>query len=509
MKKREAKNAIVLARVSTMQQSLESQTAKVLAAASGDGYADPIIIENKESAVKNDAEHLAGIQEMQQHIERGDIAVVYISELSRLSRRPKDLFEIRDYLMEHRVQLICLNPYFRLLSDDGGLDPTANIVLSLYSAINEQECMLRSERCRRGKLKKKAEGKFVGGKLAMGLSRDKDDNFVIGSDAEVVRRIFREYAAGKSKLAIARDLRSEGYLQNFQTAQYAHTHIDNVLRNADYTGLNGRPQIISESLFAQVQERLSKPQAQRQKVDRLALAAGRMTNPESECPKQKYYVNTRQGSYYCLMDVEEAKKKFINIRGLDALLWWLLKREYSSIQSTKSENKIQKKRYAALGRQLDKMRLDVLACSDKIERVEERYCMGKISKERADAMERKILAERDAMFEQIKELQKQQDDIYKEVWKADKRDVDEMSDGEKMELSRRLIHNIELTTPKKMQWRCRIRWVSGKEEVISIDSYHWKYYDEAGNELAVDHCRGKDMDEAEKAYIESRKKYKR
>ena len=69
----------------------------------------------------------------------------------------------------------------------------------------------------------------------MGLSRDKDDNFVIGSDAEVVKRIFREYAAGKSKLAIARDLRSEGYLQNFQTAQYAQ-YLLPVLRKAQKPG---------------------------------------------------------------------------------------------------------------------------------------------------------------------------------------------------------------------------------------------------------------------------------
>ena len=117
----ENKKCICLSRVSTAMQELESQTEKIISQAISDGYDknDIIIIENKESAVKNDEAHLLGITTMKEYIENGGIGCVYCHELSRLSRRPRDLYIIRDYLIEHGVQLVVINPFFKLLDNEG------------------------------------------------------------------------------------------------------------------------------------------------------------------------------------------------------------------------------------------------------------------------------------------------------------------------------------------------------------------------------------------------------
>lgn len=455
MEKRK-KKAIVLARVSTEQQSLDSQAEKVLAAAKADGYGEPIVIQNKESAVKNDEEHLLGIVEMKQHIEEGDVECVYCSEISRLSRRPRVLYSLRDYFIEHGVQLVCLNPHFKLLDKDGKLDQMANIVLSLFSTMAENEGMLRSERCLRGRYKKRDEGKFIGGKLPFGYSRDDEDRFVINEEeSKVVRRIFNMYVGGKPKLAIARQLRQEGYFLGFISDGACHTHINNILHNADYTGLRGRPQIISQNLFDRAQEKLNQPQTKRKKIKRLALGQGLMFNPMSPSHRKKFYVDTRQGNYYCLMDVNESRKKFIRIQAMDEIIWNDLKRVYkqqSDGRYRNKEKKIQHSRAQVYMRKIEKLQQDIAAVEEKVLKVEERLIMGKITAEQAEKIEARIYAGRDEALKQIEELRQSLEQLQEDGFKI--KDIDSLSDDEKQELAARLIHHIDLI-PTGDKYFCR------------------------------------------------------
>lgn len=508
--KTKEKNAIVLARVSTLQQELESQTEKVIAAAKADGYANPIIIQNKESGVKNDEAHLLGITEMKQYIEAGNIAVVYCSELSRLSRRPKDLYAIRDYLLEHEVQLICLNPYFKLLNEEKKLDATASVVFALYSSFAEQECLLRTERCVRGKLKKKAEGRFVGGKCPMGYSRDKDDNFIINkTEAKVIKRIYKEFASGKSKLAIARDLRAEGMLQNFQTAQYAHTHIDNVLKNEDYTGLHGKPQIISKQLFEQVKRIFEQNRrAVKVKTKRLALAVNLMEYPDSECPKKKYYVNTRAGYYYCILDMDETKKRCIDVRGFDALLWYRISQEWPKRRLIGGDNEVRTQRISRINLRIAHLQEQLSSYDGQIEKIEERLIMQKISDSKAEELEQKVENARRMDKRIIEGLMREREELENstDIWSVA---LEEMTDEIKVEVTRKLIEKIELYPVKRCHWRCVIYWMDGIPEEIYIRAHDW-VYERDGEALPVGHYRGKGMSDADRKYIKDMKiKYPR
>lgn len=144
--------AIVLSRVSSSHQDLTQQTDEILREVHRDGYEDRdiIIIEDTESAIHLTEEERQGLNKMKDHINNNsNIKCVYLYELSRLSRRQLVLFSIRDFLVERKIQLICLKPYFRLLEVDGTMSQTGSLMFSLFSSLSESEMMLKKERMMR------------------------------------------------------------------------------------------------------------------------------------------------------------------------------------------------------------------------------------------------------------------------------------------------------------------------------------------------------------------------
>lgn len=164
---------VVFSRVSTVGQHLESQVDVVMNEAIRLGYAqqDIITIADKESTVKLSKEDRKGIKEL---LEVPDLECVVIYELSRLSRRPKELYELRDIFLERNIQLICMTPNFKLITD-GHLDMMANIVFGLFTSMAENECYLRAERCKRGREKKRLDGGYIGGRVLFGYEVDRGE----------------------------------------------------------------------------------------------------------------------------------------------------------------------------------------------------------------------------------------------------------------------------------------------------------------------------------------------
>ena len=61
------------------------------------------------------------------------------------------LFSIRDFLIEHNIQLICLKPYFKLLEPDGKMSQTGSLMFSIFSSMSESEIALAKERMASGR----------------------------------------------------------------------------------------------------------------------------------------------------------------------------------------------------------------------------------------------------------------------------------------------------------------------------------------------------------------------
>lgn len=189
---------IILSRVSTGQQSISAQTKELKDAAIRLGYSEKnqIVLENVESAIKLSEEERIGLQKLKYHIEHdSEVDCVICWEPSRLSRRQAVLYSIRDYLLEHKIQLYILNPYMKLLNDDRTqIDTTASIVFSLFATISENEMNIKKERFMRAKHEMTMQGKKSGGATIFGYVKNKEKYIEIHPEhAQIVSEIFNHY----------------------------------------------------------------------------------------------------------------------------------------------------------------------------------------------------------------------------------------------------------------------------------------------------------------------------
>lgn len=76
--------------------------------------------------------------------------------------------------------------------------------------------------------------------------------------AAVVRRIFADYIAGKSMIAIAKDLTARGVLNANKKPNWNHGSIGKILQNVRYHGDELYPRLIDEKAFIIAQERRAK-----------------------------------------------------------------------------------------------------------------------------------------------------------------------------------------------------------------------------------------------------------
>lgn len=239
---------ILFGRVSTEVQDLTSQINDLTAEATRLGYAHANIINimKKESAVKLSNDEREGVAELKQVIEENpDVNCVIIHEISRLARRPKDMYEIRDWLLEKRIQVICLKPYFRMMDEmTGRVSESANLLLGIYASIIENEGFIRKERLKRGKNQARKNGKFLGGHVRFGFALDHEKRIIAdekGGTAELVRSMFRMYADGYNISYIREFLNKNGVKKRNET-------IINMISCDKYIDL------IGEDLWQKVQE---------------------------------------------------------------------------------------------------------------------------------------------------------------------------------------------------------------------------------------------------------------
>lgn len=234
---------ILFLRVSSEKQQLASQELIARRMAHADGYSDENIlppIQYKESASRLEEKDRQGLQELYKTLEeRNDIDAVYLTELSRASRKPNVLYAFRDYLLDKKIQLVCGEPSFRLLNKQQQLDKMASLVFAIFGAFAEQEIIEKRERFARGKEQRALEGKYTGGNLPFGykIGDNKkieidyvDDEGVICGNARIVQLIFNLYESGYSQPKLSRELTRRGY-DLVKIGQINH-----ILSNVSYTG---------------------------------------------------------------------------------------------------------------------------------------------------------------------------------------------------------------------------------------------------------------------------------
>jgi site-specific DNA recombinase len=149
-----------------------------------------------------------GIQSLLQDAQRGLFDVVLAEALDRISRDQADVATLFKHLRFASV------PIFTLA--EGEISELHVGLKGTMNALFLKDLALKTHRGLRGRVEKgKAGGGLCYGyrvvkKLDAGGEPIRGDREIVAAEAEIVRRIFRTFAAGKSPKAIAVDLNREG-----------------------------------------------------------------------------------------------------------------------------------------------------------------------------------------------------------------------------------------------------------------------------------------------------------
>lgn len=380
---------IVLSRCSTVYQDVTQQTDSIMKQVHADGYNDDqvIIIENNESGSKLAIEEREGLNEMFSLIENDfqkEIKSVYCFEISRIGRKPDIVFKVRDFLLNHNINLVCVKPYFKMFDEDGKISESSSIMFGLFAVMAESETRTRVERTMRGKRKLKAEKKWTGGWIRFGYSVGPDKRFVPNDDADTVREIFDMYLTGLSVQSITEELIERGKL-NYDRVKVGSIFVGRVLNCKDYYNEVLYPKIIEKSVFDKCQQ----------------IKAGKKCLPKT-FHKHVYYCSSIIRDYKtgqmmigyahnaCYRNNE--LKVQISVNLIDSMIWTLAQHN-KIIESKRDKSSLLKKLVDDISVLEDKIK----TAEDKISKfskqrdmIEIRLIKGKISEKAAECLEKEI-----------------------------------------------------------------------------------------------------------------------
>lgn len=437
--------AILLIRVSTEAQDLVQQRERVVDAAKRDGYDELILIEDKESAVKLSEEERNGLNRLKETIEHdSSVKAVYAYEISRISRRPDVVFSIRNFLIEHKIQLIILNPYFKMLKDDGTLSETSNIFFGIFASMAENEGYIRKARTIRGKEKKKALGLHYTGRVPFGYKTNKLKEYVLDPmTAPLVKKIFNMYVKEDVSLRnIVKELQSQGFFTNI-TFHGCVRNIHEMLHREYYCGtVKGYPQIISKELFDKAQEIKKRKTICSPRTENKALLKGMLYNKETGFLMQG---NTSLGAYHASHGGGVAVKMSI----IEPIIWDYAVKLHNEYYSKDYEGAIKEatRMIQLTMRKQFTSKQKIREYEAQIERLEERIVLGKISASKADMLEEQIntnIQEEKANYrkicDDIERYREQEQNVLKESKKQYDYTLFEIDD--KIELIKKVIDKI-------------------------------------------------------------------
>ena len=469
---------ILLVRVSTEAQDLTQQTEKVKAEAIRDGYSenDIIVIEDKESAVKLSEEERHGLNELKRLIlSDSDIRCVYTYEISRISRRAAVVYSIRDFLIKNNVDLVVLNPYFRMLNKDGTLSETSNIFFGIFASLSENEGTIRKARLRRGVEKAKKEGRHAGGRTVYGYTTDKNHRYIIDEEkATIVRRVFHEYNNGKSLRGVAKDLVDEGVVNTCFLTTF--NNVNRYIHDIRYTGEGPYPVLISKLEFDNAQTKCKNANIEVKNVHNPALLKSLV---HDRYTMLLLSANHSTKTYYS----KRMKGCAVSFKALDGLVWpWcveLYKKYFANKDIQKKRINIQIDKIKNIMRKLDKDKKDT---EERIDRLEERIIMGNISTKKGDELSEKlsndlinIMLEFKRRYDEMTVLQRQKS----VVDETDLPDFDAMDSDTRREIVVKTIREIIISRDDRCTINVDMTALTGETRHVLYDTFRYKILEES------------------------------
>lgn len=416
------KQCIILVRVSTDVQDLTEQEKNLYDFAVRDGYTkDNIIaITDKESAIKLSEEERNGLNRLKENITNNqNIDCVYVWEISRISRQPKVLYSIRDFLIEHKIQLKVYDPRFELLNADYTINENSSLVFALYASMAESEMRLKKSRFARARVRDARAGKYTGGPVKYGYYIDENRNYCIKeTEAKVIQLIYNLYLTSNySQKQIAEELTERGLINK----RFPIKFVKEILNFIEYTGKSDKyglertyPVIIDNVTFEKARKIAASNNTNANKAINLYFAHGLIICPVCQ---RKYIANKLTNTYICTSNRTEEvitkKEKScgncgININLLDSILWNVAKEaKYIDTINNNTDN-IQKysEEIEVIKQKINTAHTQTNKLTEKKERNNDLYFDAAISKEKYQSNLQKINDEENAIKQNIAKWQR-------------------------------------------------------------------------------------------------------
>ena len=145
-----------------------------------------------------------GLQELLGDIGKGQIDIILVYKIDRLTRSLTDFAKLNDLLDKHMVSFVAVTQQFNTSTSMGRL--TLNVLLSFAQFERE----VAGERIRDKFAASKKKGIWMGGMIPLGYRVEKRQLHVVPEEADVVRHIFRRYRELKSVQRLQQELEQDG-----------------------------------------------------------------------------------------------------------------------------------------------------------------------------------------------------------------------------------------------------------------------------------------------------------
>lgn len=310
------------------------------------------------------------------------------------------LIGMRDYFLEKQVQLYIYNNNQYLLEEKDGefiISFIGEMLFTFFAQFAESEMKDKRDRMKRGKIAKRNDLKYIGGKIPFGYKVNRDKNNIIEidkKDANIVRGIYNDYEKGLSYGSIGKTLMLRGEIPS-TNIKSATMFISQIINRKQYTGEDVGsyilPQIISKKQFDRCQEISNNKNKPKTNIKNIYWCKNLIKVIDEKTGKERTLSPVKGTGCYTYID-NELKTISININLIDSLTWHITKthRMESSSYDAEKEAAEAQKIHDDAEKKLKQCDVRIEKLKKEKERWLQMYIKGKISEERYDKEDYKI-----------------------------------------------------------------------------------------------------------------------
>ena len=228
---RRKKTAVAYARYSSTNQREESIDAQLRAIREYCTRENiELIAEFKDEAISGKSDNREDFQNMINQLLKGHIQAdfVLVHKFNRFARNKYDSALYKKKLKDIDIKVVSVSQKI----DD---TPEGELLEGFLETIDQYYSANLAVEVRKGLRENALKGKHAGGQVLFGYSLDEDGYYRPNENADIVKRIFEEYAAGYPKTEICRRLNEEGY-RNQRGKKFNTRTLYDLLRNEKYIG---------------------------------------------------------------------------------------------------------------------------------------------------------------------------------------------------------------------------------------------------------------------------------